>query len=246
MDVTSGRPRSFIEGESRDLLHVDEAQGSGLRRCWGIQQNAGLTTLAQVGFATAPTVNTPGAGASVHDDSSGNGQFIEYTTSAAIDSDAGWLSTAFSQTRRNYRFIYDAFIKTGGDISSVRMWFGLFSATPMASADPAIHAAAFRYDTAVDGTAFWRAYTNDAGTPGTVTTTTQSIAADTTYRLRILFATGLGTVRFYVNGVNVANHTTDIPTTTQNLGHVEQVRALAASSRVIRIGGIWVSQNTAT
>jgi hypothetical protein len=178
----------------------------------------------------------------VHDDASGNGQFVQYTSNAAIDSDAGWLSSAFSQTRRTYEWIYDAFIKTGGDITNVRIWIGMFSATPMTAADPAIHATAFRYDTVADGTAFWRTYTNDGTTTGTVTTTTTAIAIDTTYRLRIVWATGTGTVRFYINGVLVGTHTTDLPATTTNVSHVEQVRALAAASKVIRIGGIWVSQ----
>jgi hypothetical protein len=212
---------------------------------WGIQQNAGLTTIAQVGFSTAPTVNTPGAAAAVHDDSSGNGQFIEYATTAVIDSDAGWLSSAFTQTRRSYRCSYNAWIKTGGSIANVRIWVGMFSATPMASADPVISAAGFRYDTVADGTVFWRTYTNDDTTTGTVTTTTTAIAADTTYRLGIVVDSASTTVRFYINGILVATHTTDLPVTTNSLSHIEQVRTLAAASKVIRVGGVWVSQTAA-
>lgn len=242
MDNVSGRARAFIEGEDRLIPHVDEVLGSGRRRMWGIQQNANLTTLSQIGFSTAPTINTPGAGAAVHNDSSGNGQFIEYATGATLNADAGWISTAFSQTQRIYRYIYDAYIKTGADITNVRYWVGLFSATPMASATPAIHSTAFRYDTAADGTAFWRIVTID-GVTTNAQATTQSIAANTVYRLRIVWLTGTATVRFLINGVDVGSSTTNLPTTTQNIGHVEQVRALAAANKVIRIGGIWVSQN---
>lgn len=244
MDTVSGRPRAFIEGESRDLGYLDECEGGGRRRMFGIQQNANLTTISQIGYATVPTVNTSTA-AAVHNDASGNGQFIEYDTSATINTNSGWISSAFSQSQRIYRFIYDAWIKTGADITSVRYWMGMFSATPMAASDPAVHAAAFRYDTGVDGTAFWRAYTNDAVSTGTVTTGGVAIAANTAYRLRIVWATGTATVRFFVNGTNIANHTTDLPTTTQDLGHVEQIQNLAAANKVIRIGGIWVSQNAA-
>lgn len=243
MDNVSGRPRAFIEGEDRLMPHVDEVIGSGKRRMWGIQQNASLTTIAQTGFATAPTVNTPGAGAVVHDDASGNGQFIEYATGATLNADAGWLSSAFSQTQRIYRFIYDAWIKTGADVTNVRFWIGMFSATPMASATPAIHAAAFRYDTGADGTAFWRIVTID-GTTTNAQATTQSIAANTVYRLRIVWLAGTNTVRFLINGTDFGSSTGNLPTTTQNLGHVEQVRALAAANKVIRVGGIWVSQNS--
>jgi hypothetical protein len=242
MDNITGRPRAFIEGEDRLMAHVDEISGSGKRRMWGIQQNANLATLSQVGFATAPTVNTPGAAAVVHNDASGNGQFIEYATGATLNADAGWISSAFTQTQRIYRFIYDAYIKTGANIANVRFWAGMFSATPMASATPAIHAAAFRYDTGADDTAFWRIVTIDGATTNAQATTT-AIATDTVYRLRIVWLTGTTTVRFLINGVDVGSSTTNLPTTTQNLGHVEQVRALAAANKIIRVGGIWVSQN---
>lgn len=245
MDTVSGRPRAFIEGESKDLPHVDESIGGGRRRMWGIQQNANLTTLNQIGFVTAPTINTPGAAAVVHDDASGNGQFIEYATGAVVGQDAGWLSTAFSQTMRNYRFIHDMWIKTGADITNVRFWLGMFSATPMASATPAVHAAAFRYDTAADGTVFWRIVTID-GTTTNAQVTTTAIAINTTYRLRIVWAVGVGTVRFFINGVLVGSSTTNLPTTSTLLGHVEQARNITvAGNKVIRIGGIWVTQNAA-
>jgi hypothetical protein len=242
MDNVTGRPRAFIEGEDRLMPSVDEVIGSGKRRMWGIQQNANLNTLSQIGYGIAPTVNTPGAAAAVHNDASGNGQFIQYATGATLNADAGWISTTFDQTQRIYRFIYDAFIKTGADITNVRYWIGLFSATPMASATPAIHSTAFRYDTAADGTAFWRIVTIGGGTANVQATST-AIAADTVYRLRIVWLTGTATVRFYINGVDVGASTTNLPTTTQNMGHVEQVRALAAANKVIRVGGIWVSQN---
>lgn len=242
MDNVSGRVRAFVEGEDRYLATVDEVLGSGRRRMWGIQQDANLNTLNQIGFSTAPTVNTPGAAAVVHNDASGNGQFIEYATGATLNADAGWISTAFSQTQRIYRFIYDAQIKTGADITNVRFWMGMFSATPMASATPAVHAAAFRYDTAADGTAFWRIVTID-GTTTNAQASAQSIAANTVYWLRIVWLVGTTTVRFLINGVDVGSSTTNLPTTAQNLGHVEQVRALAAANKVVRIGNIWVSQN---
>jgi hypothetical protein len=242
MDNVSGRPRAFIEGEDRLMAHVDEVIGSGKRRMWGIQQNPNLNTLAQIGFSTAPTVNTPGAAAVVHNDSSGNGQFIEYATGATANADAGWIATSFDQTQRIYRYIYDVYVKTGADITNVRIWLGLFSATPMASATPAIHATAFRYDTGADGTAFWRIVTID-GTTTNAQATTQAIAANTVYRLRIVWLTGTNTVRFMINGTDFGSSTTNLPTTTQNIGHVEQLRALTAANKVFRIGGIWVSQN---
>lgn len=244
MDNVSGRPRAFIESEDRLMAHVDEVIGSGKRRMWGIQQNPNLNTLSNIGYSTAPTVNTPGAAAVVHNDASGNGQYIEYATGATLNAAAGWIAPTFDQTQRIYRYIYDAYIKTGADVTNVRFWIGLFSATPMASATPAINATAFRYDTAADGTAFWRIVTID-GTTTNAQATTQSIAANTVYHFRIVWLTGTATVHFLINGVDVGSSATNIPVTTTNMGHVEQVRALAAANKVIRVGGIWVSQNAA-
>lgn len=243
MNVTTGRPSAFIEGEARDLGYDDEGE-AGKRRRLGVQQNANATTLSTVGYATAPTANSPGAGAAVHNDSSGNGQFVEYATGATLNANAGWIATTFDQTQRIYRSCYDAWIKTGANIANVRFWIGMFSATPMASATPTIHAAAFRYDTAADGTAFWRIVTID-GTTTNAQATTTAITTNTAYRFRILWLTGTNTVRFFINGVDVGSSTTNLPATTQNLGHVEEVRALAAANKVIRIGGIWIAQNAA-
>lgn len=243
MNVTSGRPSAFIDGEAKDLGYDDEGE-AGKRRRWSVQQNANLTTISQVGFATAPTVNTPGGAAAVHNDAAGNGQYIEYSTTAVANIDAGWLSSAFSQSQRIYKFCYDAWIKTGADITNVRYWIGMFSATPMASATPAVHATAFRYDTGADGTAFWRIVTID-GTTTNAQVTTQAIAANTAYRLRILWMAGTNTVRFYVNDVEIGNSVANLPTTTQNMGHVEQVRTLTTASKVIRIGGVQLAQNAA-
>jgi hypothetical protein len=244
MNVLTGRPQAFIQGENRDLPFGDETYADGRRRIWAIQQNAGLTTLSQVGFATAPTVNTPGAAAVVHNVATGEGQFVEYSTGATLNADAGIISTAFSQSQRIYRYIYDLAMRTGPDIANVRFWLGLFSATPMASAVPAVSYTAFRYDTAADGTAFWRCVTDSGTGAPTVTVTTTPIAVDTSYRLRIIWLTGTTTVLFFINGVQVASHTTTIPATTTDLGHVEQVRALAAADKKFRFGRVAVFQNS--
>jgi lysophospholipase L1-like esterase len=101
--------------------------------------------------------------------------------------------------------------------SAARYWIGLFSATPVAAADPAsIHAAAFRWssDGAADLTSFWRTYTKD-GTTATVKVTNSPIASAGVYMLRIEFVGTKGTnatsINFFVNDVLVSTHTTNLP-----------------------------------
>lgn len=234
MDVATGLPRAFADGISSPLgLQGDTAFGQ--RRLWVIQQNGGLTTLDQYGFGTAPTQNGT---ATVHD--SGLAQFVEYTTAAGPNTDAGWLSTAFTETRRDYIPIHEIMMRTGGSVASVRFWIGLFQSTPMASATPAIHYAGFRYDTGVDGTAFWRCVTDSASGVPTVTTTAVAMTANTAYRLKLILTSA--NVRFYINDVLVATHTTTLPANGVALGHVEQCRVLVAATQVIRLSRISLSQ----
>jgi hypothetical protein len=211
--------------------------GANRVRWWAIQQNGGLTTLNQIGFTTAPTVTGTAALLSLT-----IGQFIQYTSGIVINNDAGWLSSAFSQTQFNYRPRWAVAMRVGTPITLCRYWLGLFSATPMASADPAVHAMGFRYSTDVDGTAFWRCYTNDGAGTGTVTVTTVPIVANTVYKLRMEVDPAGANVKFYIDGVLVATHTTDLPAAAQNLGHVEQVRTLDASAKIISISKVQLEQ----
>lgn len=206
------------------------------KRQWSIQQNAGLSTLANIGFATGPTTN--GTPSSAHDS---QGQWINYMTAGNANRDGGWQSSVFTQNRRDNSPIFLMRAKTGPaitDIQNSRMWFGLFSANPMASATPVAHLAAFRYDTGADGTAFWRCVTSD-GAALTVTATTVAVAQDTVYEFMIAM-TDPANIRFYINGILVATHTTNLPSLTQDLGHNEQIRTLIASSVNIKLKRIFM------
>jgi hypothetical protein len=237
MDVDSGYPKVFVNGENTLLA----AAGDGVlgpRRQWVIQQNAGLTTLNQYGFTTAPTIT----GTAALDDT-GSAQFIQYTTAVGPNTDAGWLSSAFSQTRREYAPQYEVCFRLGGAVTSTRLWLGLFASTPMASATPAIHYAAFRYDTVADGTAFFRCVTDNATGVPTVTTTTVAVSANGHYRLRMVL--GTANVKFYNSDTLVATNALTLPANGVNLGHVDQVRVLAASALALRLGKVALSQRAA-
>lgn len=203
------------------------------RRHWALQQNAGATSVVGDGMSTVPTTNGT---ASVHNDTS-EGQFINYASQAIVDRDAGWTSATFTMIQRRHKPAFLVKFKTGpaaADVQNVRMWLGLFSANPMASSSPAIHLAAFRYATDVDGTAFWRCVTNNGVGPATVTATTVAVAADTAYELMIDMSDAAN-VKFFINGVLVATHTATLPSSTQDLGHNEQLRTLNAVAHNLRL-----------
>jgi hypothetical protein len=233
--------RRLLTGRSTELIDP-LGIGATRTRWWNIQQNGGLTTLSQTGFSTAPTVTGTAAVVSLT-----VAQFISYTSAAVLNSDAGWLSSSFGQTRRDWMPRYGCTMRTDADITLCRFWIGLFSTTPMAATDPAINGMGFRYSTDVDGTAFWRCWTNGGGAPGEVTTTTVPVTANTIYRMAIVANPSGLSVDFYIDDVLVASHSTDIPLATANLGHVEEVRTLDATpaARVISISKVSCEQAAA-
>jgi hypothetical protein len=192
------------------------------------------TTIDVVG-TQAPSI---GGTASTSDDA--DGAFHLLTSGAVSGNAASWTMTATPMLRRDWDSRFVARIKTGATLTTVRHWVGMFSADPSASATPAVHYAAFRYDTTADSaSAVWRTVTDSGtGTPAK-TDTTVAVAASTAYTMRIrLSATD---VKFYINDVLVATHTSTLPTTTTGLGYYVGVTTLAASARTIKVGRIQMS-----
>ena len=194
-------------------------------------KNAGATTFSSVGLV-APTAS---AITNVDDDTGPLGQF---TTTSSSGNTAG-VVTAFSVLRRAWAPEWVARVKTGASVADVGLWAGLFSASPDNAADPAVHVAGFRYYTSTDGTAFWRCVTKD-GTTTTVTTTTVAVTADTAYTLRV-DARESGNVRFYINSILVATHTTNLPGSSTPLGWAVRVSTLAAAIKNLKYSRAWLS-----
>lgn len=241
MNTTTGRLSMFVSGAAQDVPVSKEVIGGHLFRGWGIQQNAGLTTLSQYGYSTAPT--TTGTASVV--DVASVGQFIQYESAASTNADAGWSSAPINVTQLNFIPLSEHIIRTGSDITNVRYFIGLASTDPMGASVGNGHYALFRYDTGADGTAFWRCATdNNTGTP-TVTTTTTAIAADTSYRLRVATITTTD-IRFFINGALVATHTTTTPNPGQNLAPWSEVRTLENVAKSIQLSKVFVSQNAAS
>lgn len=129
----------------------------------------------------------------------------------------------------------------GASIASIRSWQGFTSASLDAVATPTTqHVAAFRFDTSVDGTNFWRCVTCDGASNVTTTTTTVAMAINTYYKLRIEF-TSASECTFWINDVLVATHTTNLPGSTTLISPISRIATLTSQLRRAQIGRLAVA-----
>lgn len=234
-DSGSGDPQEITIGSGLAMTGTTlSATGSGggtldedyHRASTYIQPNSTSLSNSHAGHTGVTTVGTAAAAMETE------GPYLAFASAATLNSDAGFRS-GDPVAQRGWSSIYRAKIRTGAAITVVRYWVGLFASTPMASATPAIHLAGFRYDTAADGTAFWRCVTDNGSGSPTVTTTSAAVAVDTAYRFKIEL--GASDVKFYVDGTLVATHTTTLPTSTTSLSAYQQLRTLEAVAKTIKI-----------
>ena len=165
------------------------------------------------------------------------GNYSNHNTTAIINLDGGIQdfgaipTTAARNTMRWVRYIF----KTGAVGTVTRHHIGMYSATPMASRDPAVHGFGLMRDTA-GGDANWKLWTNDGAGGGTITDTNVAFAVDT--RFVVVFdLTDTTSVKCYIGGTLVATNTTNLPTSTTLLGRNAMVRTLEAVAKDFRFGG---------
>lgn len=188
---------------------------------WQHDIGSGITTISSTG--TTATLTQVGTGAASNVDTT-SGPYEQQQTGTTSTNTAGRESSA-TVTQRSWSPIFATRILTPSNIQNLGYWFGLSSASLAGVDTPTTqHVAAFRYNVTVDGTAFWRCVTCD-GSTATVTTTSTAIATSTVYRLRIELDDTNTEVRFYINDVNVATHTSgnNLPGQTTQLGVVLDV-----------------------
>lgn len=194
------------------------------RSIWQTRANA--TSIDSIGDA-APTAT--GTAAAVSDST---GVYTTYTSSTTINTNAGLQDYTAAAVGTENLPVHQFAFYTGADISSVRYWCGMVSGNPMGSATPSVSLAALRYDTAADGTAFWRFVTdNGSGTPNVVVTTV-AVAVSTRYEVMI-DASDPTSIKCWINGVLAATSATTLPATSTKLAKVVQIRTLTNAARVI-------------
>lgn len=189
------------------------------------------TAITFVGGGTAPTVN--GTATNVDDV---DGGFVQFASTTGINNAAGFFGNAAATQvfRRVHQPDFMMRIKTPTDLTNIRLMLGLWSADPTADS-PATHGMGFRYSTVADGTAFWRAYSNNGGT-AMITTTTVPIASSSAYWLRVC-ATGTDYINYYINDSLVATHTGILPTGNTNLATTIRATTLVqGTAKNVRFG----------
>lgn len=251
--VELATPAEVITGTATDLAVTPEGFAaaflSGLRamlsrRFGRITSVVGGTTFAVAGLpAIAPSfpTNVGATGAAANADTAAVGPFVTVGSSANTINDSAAVASAFTQTRRDWVPEVEFRVLTVG-VTGIRLHVGLFSASPDQLASLAtLSAAAFGYDTGVDGTAFWRCRSGDTATQEE-TVTTVAVAPAVAYTMRI--ALGASEVNFYINDVLVATHTAHLPVATTLLGYGAYVTALAsaAQGKKIAVGRITLTQ----
>jgi hypothetical protein len=230
LDTTNDQIWECVDAtNSAAIWHETDPFSPLQQRSMQVLVNPGAATVTTVGFAAAPTLT---ATASNADDA--DGPYLNHATSGTSGNPSGVVS-AFTVCRRDWFPCYTTAIKLdSANVTTSRLWIGLFSASPDASATPAIHLAAFRYDTTADGTAFWRCCTDNASGAPTVATTTVAITANTRYVMRIDCNASPVEVRFYINNILVATNVLKLPTATTLLGYGNRITTLANSARNLK------------
>lgn len=224
--------------------HTHEAGAapfSGKRVGWAVK-SAGGNNFIVSGMDAATTSATTTANGD-----SADGTMVSLTTSTTTGNQALMARQGTSTIGARGYWSPQLIVRMKTDPSAVtnlRYWVCLASVNPGSSATPAGHYAGFRYDTAADGTAFWRCVSdNNSGTPE-VTTTAVAVAAATAYTFRVDLTASDAT--FYINGVQVAQHSSKVPTSSTDLGYFQSVTNLgsgAGSARAILAGTVNLLQN---
>lgn len=203
------------------------------RNRWRIRA-AGATALG-VGVANPTVANSPAAS------NQADNTFMTLPSTAVSGNLAGFVTTTFNLVRGALDPTIEIVIRTPSDISSLRYWIGLIDAdlTAVDTLAAGREFIGWRYSTAVPDTG-WRPVLHD-GTTQNTGAAIGSVAADTTYRLKMRVVSSISTVYFSVNdGAEVAM-TTNFPSSAQDLGAVCRVIPTSAAIRSLLYSSMEVS-----
>lgn len=176
-------------------------------------------------------------GASSANSHDADGVFLRFGTGATSGNKVQWIATTQDTTSlQRYPEIAVNF-KTDSDLTSLRIWVGLFSADPSASdTTGASQYVGFRYSTATSDTN-WRCMSRD-GTTIENNDSGVAVAADTHYLFRIVCTPT--SAKFYIDDVLVATNSTNIPTSTQAIGENVSGTTLTNAIRYAKWSRLWV------
>lgn len=164
------------------------------------------------------------------------------TTSTTANNTAGWTGAASSLFASNLNPVWETELKTGSDITSIRLYAGMADGVPSATADDyggTAQVVAARYCPGSD--TYWTLYTQ-AGSTGTINKVASSVtpAADTVYRLRLVLTTTTAELWIDVGGTGTytlaASTSTSIPAADAAMGDFVRVSNTVGAARSIYTG----------
>jgi hypothetical protein len=163
-----------------------------------------------------------------------NGTFVNHAIAATAGSTGGNRSTSFNLFRCGHDPVWVGVLRTGADITNLRIWAGIVSTTPTNSdTGPASHAC-FRYSSGVSGNWFM---TTRAGGTQTSTSFGTAVAANTTYVLKIRVVDGVA--YFSINGGAEQSIATNVPADATEMGYAILGITTTASAKDIAISRIY-------
>jgi hypothetical protein len=222
--------RSLVTvGSTRRL---DVLPGFARRRWWGYQSsNAGVVPLGAEGATIGGTAT------SSHQSDS---HYTAYATPASAGGLAFVLNT-LQAVRIGHSPTFEAVIRTGADISAVRIYVGLFNTTVANSDTLSNPYLGFRYSTTA-GDAGWRPVTC-TGVAQTLGAPIGSIATNTRYLLRVRYDASMGQAYFSVNDSTETSLSATLPAATDNLSLVVIAYTQAAVAKSILIRTMMVESD---
>lgn len=162
-----------------------------------------------------------------------------HVTAAVAASAAGFDSAAASAPIFSMQNQFDltSVVRTGADISSVRIWIGLTDGASFTNSDSpvAVSHVAFRYSTVVPD-AGWVGVTRD-GAAQNVTAQVAAIAVSTRYKLRMRYD---GSAAYFsVNGGTEVSSAVNLPAAGTGLRVSVRIFTQAASARTLSHSRTW-------
>lgn len=187
---------------------------------------------------------TPATTGTLTESMQSDSNYVNFASSATINSLSGAYIVG-SLVRRAYDPIIEVVLRTTADISSLRVWVGIFGASGAINVDTQASGSGligFRYSTAAGDTG-WRPVCNDNSGNQTTGTAIGTVAVSTRYRLRARVDSANGVVYFSVNNSTETTISTNLPPVGTDLGPGLAFYNLVAVTRSIGLSRFYVEQN---
>lgn len=221
---------------STGWLPIDRAsRRRTLREVLAYHTAALSSSYATVGLKDNPTLS---ATTYSNADSAG-GAFLQLATSTTANNVASIVGggSTNSAVWLSWQPDISFGIRVPNTITSIRLWYGVFSAAPSGSDDPAVEGFGFRFSTNAPDANFM-AWSNDGVGGGTLTNTGIAVQANYVQDLRAIVSSAADAIDFYIDGAWVARHTTNLPGASTPLNYGIYCTTLTAAARALRWGRI--------